>query len=265
MTTPSPWPSRRAAEKDRLPPMSSNASNRTSPTWRMDSSAISPRCRSPRASLRAAPSRRSMALACSSSKTATLRPLGSRDFRTLLRPPLTAAGTSTTMTRIVRMRASKTSTERVELEKCIGPYGGRWMCLICEAKYTMGPLTNPGRNHRDLLPVVSSDIPSKVPVMRLAYFDCFSGISGDMALGALVHAGADLDEIAKALSTFPIDDFDLAADEVDVRGMPALTIHVHAGPQGVIRTWSSMRSLLDESDLPAGARRIAQRMFHRLA
>lgn len=100
--------------------------------------------------------------------------------------------------------------------------------------------------------------------MRLAYFDCFSGISGDMALGALVHAGADLDEIAKALSTFPIEDFDLTAEEVDVRGMPALTIHVHAGPQDVIRTWSSMRSLLEEADLPAAARRTAHRMFHGL-
>jgi len=101
--------------------------------------------------------------------------------------------------------------------------------------------------------------------VRLAYFDCFSGISGDMALGALVHAGADLGEIAQALSAFPIDDFDLAPEQVDVRGIPALAIHVHAGPQGVIRTWSSMRSLLDETDLPAEARRTAQRMFHRLA
>src|SRR6266511_5779159 len=72
----------------------------------------------------------------------------------------------------------------------------------------------------------------KAPVVRFAYFDCFSGISGDMALRALIHAGADLDEIAKALSAFPIEDLDLAAEEVDVRGMPALTIHVHAGPQG---------------------------------
>jgi hypothetical protein len=101
--------------------------------------------------------------------------------------------------------------------------------------------------------------------VRLAYFDCFSGISGDMALGALVHAGADLDEIHEALSAFPIDDFDLAAEEVDVRGMPALTVHVHAGPQGVIRTWSSLRSLLDEADLPAGPRQTAHRMYHRLA
>lgn len=101
--------------------------------------------------------------------------------------------------------------------------------------------------------------------MRLAYFDCFSGISGDMALGALVHAGADLDQIRKTLSTFPLDDFVLEAEEVDVRGIPALAIHIQAGPQGVIRTWSSIRALLDEVELPPLARRTVQRMYHRLA
>jgi uncharacterized protein (TIGR00299 family) protein len=101
--------------------------------------------------------------------------------------------------------------------------------------------------------------------VRLAYFDCFSGISGDMALGALINAGASLEEITKALSGLPIEEFALSAEEVDVRGMPALTIHIHAGPQGVIRTWSSVRALLDEVDLSPGARRVAQRMYHRLA
>jgi uncharacterized protein (TIGR00299 family) protein len=101
--------------------------------------------------------------------------------------------------------------------------------------------------------------------VRLAYFDCFSGISGDMALGALIHAGADLEEIAKVLSRLPIEAFDLSAEEVDVRGMPALTIRLQVGPQGVIRTWSSMPALLEEVDLPPEARRTAYRMFHRLA
>jgi uncharacterized protein (TIGR00299 family) protein len=101
--------------------------------------------------------------------------------------------------------------------------------------------------------------------VRLAYLDCFSGISGDMALGALVHAGADLNEIAKVLLAFPIDDFELTAEEVDVRGMPALAIHVQSGPQGVIRTWSSIRGLLDQSDLSPSARRMAHRMYYRLA
>ena len=29
--------------------------------------------------------------------------------------------------------------------------------------------------------------------MRIAYFDCFSGVSGDMILGALLHSGVDED------------------------------------------------------------------------
>jgi uncharacterized protein (TIGR00299 family) protein len=101
--------------------------------------------------------------------------------------------------------------------------------------------------------------------VRLAYFDCFSGISGDMALGALVHAGASMEEITRPLSALSIEQLTLTTEEVDVRGMPALTIHVDAGPQDVIRTWASVRALLDEVDLSPGARRMAQRMYHRLA
>ncbi|MGH2556821.1 MAG: LarC family nickel insertion protein [Actinomycetota bacterium] len=108
-------------------------------------------------------------------------------------------------------------------------------------------------------------LPKEPALVRLAYFDCFSGISGDMALGALVHAGADLDQIRKTLSTFPLDDVVLADEEVDVRGIPALAIHIQAGPQEVIRTWSSIRGLLDEIELPPLARRTAQRMYYRLA
>ena len=101
--------------------------------------------------------------------------------------------------------------------------------------------------------------------MRLAYFDCFSGLSGDMALAALIHAGADLDAIQRTLHGFPVDDFDLEVEEVDVRDLVCLRVGVVSGPQGVIRTYSSIRPLLEEADLPATARRIAQRAYRRLA
>jgi len=101
--------------------------------------------------------------------------------------------------------------------------------------------------------------------VRLAYLDCFSGISGDMALGAFVHAGADLDRIAESLETLPLDGFLLEREEVEDHGIVATRIHTKTRPSGVIRTYASIRQMIQASELPAGARRTAGRIFHRLA
>ena len=101
--------------------------------------------------------------------------------------------------------------------------------------------------------------------MRLAYLDCFSGISGDMALGAFVHAGADLDRIAEALDVLPLDGFLLEREETEDHGIVATRIHVKTRPQGLIRTYASIRQLIQSSELPPRARRTAGRIFHRLA
>src|SRR5437667_4205938 len=85
-----------------------------------------------------------------------------------------------------------------------------------------------------------------------------------MALASLIHAGADIEGIRETLRTFPIDDFDLEVEEVEVRGIAALRVHVRAGPQGVIRTYSSIRAVLNQAELPEQARRIAQRASQRL-
>lgn len=50
--------------------------------------------------------------------------------------------------------------------------------------------------------------------MKLAYFDCFSGVSGDMILGALVDAGLELPKLAARLNQLPIKNFELKAKSV---------------------------------------------------
>ena len=45
--------------------------------------------------------------------------------------------------------------------------------------------------------------------MKIAYLDCFSGISGDMFLGALLDAGLPFEELKKALLTLPLDGYSL--------------------------------------------------------
>ncbi|MBI3647803.1 MAG: nickel pincer cofactor biosynthesis protein LarC [Actinobacteria bacterium] len=101
--------------------------------------------------------------------------------------------------------------------------------------------------------------------MRVLYFDCIAGISGDMALGALIDAGADLDGIRKVLATLPVEPFDVEVERVDAHGIGATKVLVEAPAGGVIRTYANIRSLVEGSDLPPDAKDLAQRIFRRLA
>ena len=56
---------------------------------------------------------------------------------------------------------------------------------------------------------------------RILYFDCFSGLSGDMALGALLDAGMPLDALTRALGTLALGDAHVHATRV-VRASIAL-------------------------------------------
>jgi len=101
--------------------------------------------------------------------------------------------------------------------------------------------------------------------MRIAYFDCIAGISGDMALAALIDAGADFDELRLHLVKLPLERFDMDVEETDQQGLRATRVTVRASSAGVIRTYASIRALLDAADLPPEALQLAQRIFRRLA
>src|SRR6266511_5103362 len=68
--------------------------------------------------------------------------------------------------------------------------------------------------------------------VRVAYFDCIAGISGDMALGALIDAGADFEQIRAQLATLPVEPFELELEEVETFGLRATRVSVHAGITG---------------------------------
>ena len=101
--------------------------------------------------------------------------------------------------------------------------------------------------------------------MRLLYFDCIAGISGDMALGALVDAGVDPDALREALGSLPLEPFSVEFEETESGGMRATRAVVTCETAGVIRTYASIRDLLEQAELPDAARELAQRMFHKLA
>ncbi len=101
--------------------------------------------------------------------------------------------------------------------------------------------------------------------MKIAFFDPFSGASGDMILGALVDAGLPMPELAAQLGKLNLGGYDLRVEKIGQHGMNGtrvvvgLTEHVHS------RTWSDIRSLIEQSELDAPIRVAASAIFQRLA
>src|SRR5712691_6770499 len=62
---------------------------------------------------------------------------------------------------------------------------------------------------------------------RILYFDCFSGASGDMVLGALLDAGLPLEELRAALGSLAIEDASISATKVLRAGVSATKFSVH--------------------------------------
>jgi uncharacterized protein (TIGR00299 family) protein len=89
-----------------------------------------------------------------------------------------------------------------------------------------------------------------------AWFHCFSGIAGDMALGALLDAGAPLDEVKNLCLRMPLTGWDLETEAVLRGGLAATRAVVHAQPTTVVRTAAHIAGMIEEARLPG---RIAER------
>ena len=85
--------------------------------------------------------------------------------------------------------------------------------------------------------------------MKILYFDCFSGISGDMTLGALVDAGCPLDLLRSELGNLELPGWTISAEKVWKNGMAATFVRVTTDDQSRHRSLSAILRLLEESRL----------------
>lgn len=101
----------------------------------------------------------------------------------------------------------------------------------------------------------------------LLWLDCFSGISGDMLLGALVDAGLDLDALRTGLATLPLSGYALEATRVTEHGISGVRLHVRLDESTphAHRRLADITALLDAASLPQRAYERAQAIFRRLA
>jgi uncharacterized protein (TIGR00299 family) protein len=116
--------------------------------------------------------------------------------------------------------------------------------------------------------------------MRTLYFDCFSGISGDMTIGALLDLGLDLEYLRSELQKLPVNGYRIKSSrvvranlsamkfDVDIDGDTGQTQdeHSHAHPHaGVHRKASEILAMIGSSTLNANSKRIATAIFTKLA
>lgn len=102
---------------------------------------------------------------------------------------------------------------------------------------------------------------------KIAYFDCFSGVSGDMILGALLDAGLPLEGLRSALRGVPVKGWRLEARRVKRGGIAGTKALVRAGAgagKGLHGLGEMLRAVRG-SGLPEGVARAAERAFRLIA
>jgi len=114
--------------------------------------------------------------------------------------------------------------------------------------------------------------------MKIAYFDCFSGIAGDMTLAALLDAGAPLDELRAALSSLPVEGWAIESEAVLRSGIHAQSVSIslhgqtdeqelahahHHHPHG--RSMREIKELIGASDLSPRVKRDSLAIFEKIA
>jgi len=116
--------------------------------------------------------------------------------------------------------------------------------------------------------------------MKVLYYDCFCGISGDMNLGALIDLGVDKEYIIKELSKLKLDsEYKIKIEKTTKKGISGTKVdvnlshhhhhhnddHHHHGQQGSHRNLTDIEKIINDSNLSERVKTISLNMFMKVA
>ncbi|MEW6096015.1 MAG: nickel pincer cofactor biosynthesis protein LarC [bacterium] len=99
-------------------------------------------------------------------------------------------------------------------------------------------------------------------MMKIAYFDCFSGISGDMILGALVDAGLNFDLLKNELKKLPVTDYEIKHEKVIRKGIACTKVSVVTDSE--VGSPAKMIELVEKSSLHDDIKQKSKEILYRM-
>jgi len=101
--------------------------------------------------------------------------------------------------------------------------------------------------------------------MKIAYFDCFSGISGDMTVGALLDAGFKVETLEKELKKLGLPGYQLEVNKVVKKGISATQFKVKIKEERVERRFKDILIILEKSKLDEEIKNETKKIFFNIA
>lgn len=100
--------------------------------------------------------------------------------------------------------------------------------------------------------------------MKIAYLDCFSGVSGDMILGALIDAGLPLDDLRNELKKLGLDGYCITAERVVRKGISGTKFTVEVTVDQPERHLADIEELIGKSRLDDDVKDTGRAVFRRI-
>lgn len=103
--------------------------------------------------------------------------------------------------------------------------------------------------------------------MKILYYDCFSGISGDMNLGALIDLGVSPNYLKGELKKLAVGDYKLKITKDSRKGIWGTNVEVAVSFKHKLtkRTFKNISGLINKSSLSANVKKISLNIFTKLA
>ncbi|MEA1967390.1 MAG: nickel pincer cofactor biosynthesis protein LarC, partial [Thermodesulfobacteriota bacterium] len=99
----------------------------------------------------------------------------------------------------------------------------------------------------------------------IAYFDIFSGISGDMTLGAFVDIGVPVDWLKEKISSIPLKGFDIRVEDTWQNGIKGVNLFVDVDKNVHARDYLAIKRLISESSLSSRVKDLSLSAFEKIA